>query len=75
MLAYFIFDKKRNRETFSLSIPFLLAKMALEALPGEQKKIMKDKGYSIDSILDQIINTGELFKIEVEDIIIKIWIE
>ncbi len=70
-----IFDKKRNKETFSLNIPFLLAKLALEALPSEEKKIMKDKGYSIDSVLDEIINSGELFKIEVEDIIIKIWIE
>jgi len=70
-----IFDKKENKETLSLNIPFMLAKLALEALPDEEKKLLKNKGYSIDSILKKIINTGELFKFEVEDIIIKIWIE
>ncbi len=70
-----IYDKKKKKETLSLSIPFLLAKLALEALPDEEKKLLKNKGYSIDSILEKIINSGELFKFEVEDIIIKIWIE
>ncbi len=70
-----IFDKKKNKETLSLNIPFILAKLALEALPDEEKKLLKNKGYSIDSILETIINSGELFKFEVEDIIIKIWIE
>ena len=70
-----VLDKKTDKETLSLDIPFLLAKLALEALPDDEKKLLKNKGYSIDSILEKITKTGELFKLEIDDTIIKIWIE
>lgn len=70
-----IFDKKRNKETLSLNIPFLLAKLALEALPTEDKKLLKKKGYSIDLILEKLVDSGVKLKFEVENIIIEIWLE
>ncbi len=70
-----IFDKERNKETLSLNMPFLLAKLALEALPDKEKKLLKKKGYSIDLILEKLVKSGIKLKVEVEDIIIEIWLE
>ncbi len=70
-----IYDKKRKVETLSLNIPFLLAKMAFEAIPEKEKKAIEKEGYSYDGIIKQLIKTGDLLKFEVEDLVFKIWIK
>ena len=68
-------NKKTKIETFSLSIPFALAGLAMDSLPEDAKEELKEKGYDLDEIIKTIVEKGEILKIESEDAIFKIWIE
>lgn len=70
-----IFDKKTKKESLSLNIPFVLAKLALNALPEEGKEVLQEKGYDIDSIIKTLTSSNEILRIENESTIYKIWIE
>lgn len=70
-----VYDKKRKRTSFSFNIPFMFAQLALDSLPEKEKKLLRDKGYDLDKIVDTLVNTGEIIKIESEDAVFKIWIE
>lgn len=69
------YNKKEKRDTVSISIPFGLARLALEALPEEEKALLEKKGYHLDKLLETLTESREIIRIEVEDIIFKIWIE
>jgi len=69
------YDKKLRKQTFALNIPFALAQLALESIPDPEKKKIRDKGYDLDRILDMLVKTREILSIDVEDTIIKIWID
>jgi len=69
------YNKKEKRDTLSISIPFGLARLALEALPEEEKALLEEKGYHLDELLETLIESREIIRIEVEEIIFKIWIE
>jgi tetratricopeptide (TPR) repeat protein len=75
MLVLRIYDKKLKKDSFSFSIPFALARLALDSLPEDKKKVLNKKGFDADNILEAIAKTGNIFKFENEDTIIKIWIE
>jgi tetratricopeptide (TPR) repeat protein len=68
-------DKGSKKETFTLNIPFVLAQLALDSLPQKDKKLLEKKGYKLDEILDTIVKTGEILRIESDETIFKIWIE
>lgn len=68
-------DKKNKKESFSLRIPFVLAQLAIESLPDKEKKMLEEKGYRLEQIINTIVETGELIKIESEDSVFRIWIE
>jgi tetratricopeptide (TPR) repeat protein len=70
-----IYHKKLKKETFSIKIPFALAKLALEALPDEEKELLKKKGYDLDRLLGTLSDIPEIIRIEGDDVIFKIWIE
>jgi hypothetical protein len=70
-----VYDKKLKKDTFSITIPFLLAKLALDALPDKEKGTLSKKGYNLDRILQSLIKTGEIFRLEEDDSIIRIWIK
>jgi len=75
LLVIKVTDKKTKKESFSFSISFALAQLALESLPDKEKKLLEEKGYRLEQILETIVKTGDILKIESEDGIFKIWIE
>ena len=75
MLSIHIYHKKLKKETFSISIPFVLAKLALDSIPDKDKKELAQEGYDVDRLLRTLTETPELLRIESEDAIIKIWVE
>jgi tetratricopeptide (TPR) repeat protein len=68
-------NKKTKKVTFSLSLPFALAGLAMDSLPKDAKEELREKGYDLDAIINTIVKKGEILKIESEGSIIKIWIE
>lgn len=70
-----IFDKESKKDSISFNIPFGLARLALEAIPAKEKKLMKEKGYDLDGILKILIESEDIIKIESEDTLVRIWID
>jgi tetratricopeptide (TPR) repeat protein len=70
-----VYDKKTKRTSFSFNFPFMLARLALDSLPEKEKKLLRDKGYDLDKIVETLVDTGEILRIENKDGVIKIWIE
>ncbi|MCP4153924.1 MAG: tetratricopeptide repeat protein [bacterium] len=75
MLHFSVYDKEAKKETVSFSFPLSLAKLALNALPEEEKTKLRDEGYNLDRILDSLMENPKLLRIEVETSIFKIWLE
>ncbi|MCP5104884.1 MAG: tetratricopeptide repeat protein [bacterium] len=75
MLHIHVYNKKDKKETFSISIPFVLAKLALNALPDEDKKALSKKGYDVERLLRTLTEAPELIRIEAEETVFKIWVE
>jgi len=70
-----VYNNRLGKETFSLAIPFMLAKLALDSIPEEEKKKLKKRGYNIDQVIRALVEEGEVFKIVDENGVFKIWIE
>lgn len=70
-----VYDKKMGKTTFSIAIPFMFARLALESIPQKEKSTLKNKGYNIDTLLKKLLEKGELFRIDDQNTVFKIWIE
>lgn len=70
-----VFDKKTKKESFSLSIPFVLAKLAMDALPKDGKEAMEEEGVDMEKILNSLVKVPKLMRFEAEDVIVEIWLE
>lgn len=70
-----VIDKKTKAVTFSLSIPFVLAKLAMDAMPEEGKDAMEEKDLDIEKILDTLSKVPTLMRFEEKDVIVEIWLE
>ena len=70
-----VVEKGSGESKVSVTIPLALARLALSALPEEEKARLAEEGYDLDSILDLMIKTGEMIRIEDEEATIRIWIE
>lgn len=70
-----VIDKKTKKVSFSLSIPFLLAKLAMDALPEDGKEAMEEEGLDIERILNTLIKIPKLMRFETEDVIVELWLE
>ena len=70
-----VYDKKLGKVTFSMVIPFMFAKLALESIPQREKSTLKKKGYDINIMLKKLMEKGELLKIDDEGTVFKIWID
>lgn len=75
MLVLSVYDKKSKRNSVSITIPFALARLALESLPDKDKTKITDKGYDITRILDSLVRTGQIFQLDDEETTVKIWLK
>ena len=75
LMKFKIISKKTGAETFSLSIPWALADLALANIPEDAKAELRREGYDLDRITKEIIEGGRLLEITTKDAVIKIWIE
>ncbi len=75
LMKFRVINKKTRAETFSLSIPWALADLALANIPEEAKSELRREGYDLDRIMKEIIEGGRIIEIETKDTIIKIWID
>lgn len=75
LMKFKIISKKTRAETFSLSIPWALADLALANIPEDAKAELRREGYDLDRITKEIIEGGRILEIVTKDAIIKIWIE
>lgn len=67
-----VYNETENKDAFSLTIPFSLAKLALDALPDDQKKLLKKRGHDLEDIIDTVIRDMEPIRIKSEDVVIEI---
>ncbi|MEW5900862.1 MAG: hypothetical protein AB1715_05310, partial [Acidobacteriota bacterium] len=68
---------RRSRETkLLINIPWALADLALQALGEKERASLRQKGYDLDNLVDQLTKfKGSIIEIEDEDAVIKIWID
>lgn len=70
-----IYEKESGEDSFTLTIPFALARLALDAIPAEEKRELKKEGYDIDEIIKTLIEGKDVVKIETEDSVLSITID
>jgi hypothetical protein len=59
-----------------INIPWALADLALQAIPDEEKTVMRRKGYDLDKIINELAKSGSsIIEINDEGSVIRIWIE
>jgi hypothetical protein len=71
-----IFEKGKKTASVSVNFPLALADLALQAMPEEDKNRIRQKGYDLDRLLDDLAKSREKrVRIEDEGNLIEIWIE
>jgi len=75
LMRFRVISKRTREETFSLSIPWALADLALANIPEDAKADLRREGYDLDRIFKEVIEGGRIIEIETKETIIKIWID
>jgi tetratricopeptide (TPR) repeat protein len=75
MLVVRVIDKRKGKETFSFTIPFALAKLALDSIPSDAREDLEAEGYKLDKLLKTVAKTRKFIRIEGEDSIFEIGIK
>jgi hypothetical protein len=75
LMRFRVINKRTRAETFSISIPWALADLALANIPEDAKADLKKEGYDLDRIFKEVIEGGRILEIVTKETIIKIWIE
>jgi hypothetical protein len=75
LMKFRVINKRTRAESFSISIPWALADLALANIPEDAKTELRKEGYDLDRILKEVIEGGRIIEIETKETIIKIWIE
>jgi len=70
-----IVEKRSGASKVSITIPLSLARLALAALPAEEKQRLAADGYDLDTILEQLSKANDVIRIEDEEATIRIWVE
>lgn len=65
-----------GKKKIDINIPWALADLALQAIPDEEKSVMRKKGYDLDRIINELAKTkSSIIEINDDGSVIKIWIE
>ncbi|UCE43125.1 MAG: tetratricopeptide repeat protein [Candidatus Aminicenantes bacterium] len=75
LMKFRVVNKRTGAETFSLSIPWALADLALANIPEDAKADLRKEGYDLDRIFKEVIEGGRILEIVTKETIIKIWVE
>lgn len=75
LMHFQVYNKKLKKVTFSLTIPFMFGRLALESIPRNAKSKLKREGYDLDRLIKKLIDKRELLKIDDGDETVKIWID
>lgn len=76
MLHIRVYEAGNKKLKLSLDIPWALADLALAAIPDEEKQSMREEGYDLDKIIQDLARVkGNIIEIKSEDSVIKIWID
>lgn len=75
LLSIRVFDKHSKSDSFSIKIPFMLARLALDSLSNKDKILLKKEGYDLNKIIETLVKTKELLRFESEDTVITIKLE
>ena len=60
----------------NLTIPWVLADLALRAVDERSKELLKEKGYDIDRIIKELNEfKGEILEIKSEETVIRLWVD
>jgi hypothetical protein len=71
-----MYEKGKKTPTVSINLPLALADLAIQAIPEEEKANLKQKGYDLNRILNDLVRSKEkLVRIEENGNVIEIWIE
>lgn len=74
-----VMERGMDEPAFKLGIPWALADLALSAIPEKDKAALREEGYDLDKIVDQLIRMrGNIIEIRSKETparVIKIWIE
>jgi len=75
MLRIQVTNRRTRKATFSIRIPFMLARLALEALPQAERKALQARGYSLDRIIRTLSSSREIIRLESGDDEVRLWVE
>ena len=65
-----------GKKKVDINIPWALADLALQAIPDEEKSVIRRKGYDLDKIINELAKSGSsIIEINDEGSVIRIWIE
>jgi hypothetical protein len=65
-----------GKKKVDINIPWALADLALQAIPDEEKSVMRRKGYDLDRIINELAKMGSsIIEINDDRSVIRIWIE
>jgi len=65
-----------GKKKVDINIPWALADLALQAIPEEEKSVMRKKGYDLDRIINELAKTkSSIIEINDDGSVIRIWIE
>jgi len=67
--------KGQDEPVFSVNIPWVLADLALQAIPEEDRASLRRAGYDLDKIIDQLTRMKARIEIVNQERVIRIWID
>ncbi|HEK84742.1 MAG: tetratricopeptide repeat protein [Candidatus Saccharicenans sp.] len=71
-----VYEKGKKTVSVSINLPLSLADLAIQAMPEKDKAALKQKGYDLNRILNDLAKSKEkMVRIEEEGNIVEIWIE
>lgn len=75
MLSIQVVNRRTRKSSLSIRIPFMLARLALEALPDAESKILREHGYSMERIINILSSNGEIIRLETDEDEVRIWVD
>ncbi|HDP94920.1 MAG TPA: tetratricopeptide repeat protein [Candidatus Aminicenantes bacterium] len=75
MLRIEVVNHRTGKPSLTIRIPFMLARLALEALPEAERKALQSRGYSLDRIIQTLSSSREIIRLETEDEEVRIWVD